>query len=142
MICCTANKSYACKTHCPGHDLLICHACLVQTFGLPSVRTDVPAPTNRSVANTHNYGNEPDAMVLLRPPKSVDLGVEEAHLLALRNRDQLLQLLQESGLDLTEGEFEQAFAMAADVDGQAADRQRCSLNTFMRARHYLLAQAT
>lgn len=36
--------------------LLSC--CLLQVFGLPSARMDVPLPVMRSVANTHNYGNE------------------------------------------------------------------------------------
>jgi hypothetical protein len=35
-----------------------CCVAFLQVFGLPSARTDVPLPTLRSVANTHNYGNE------------------------------------------------------------------------------------
>jgi hypothetical protein len=38
-----------------------------RAFGLPSVRTDLPEPRRRSVANVQNYGNEPDVLSLLAP---------------------------------------------------------------------------
>lgn len=112
----------------------------MQSFGIPSVRTDVPLPAKPSVANTMNYGNEPSAVQLLAPPKSADLGVKEEHLLALRNRDDIRDLLQKSGVDLLDDEFEAAYEMAAGADDVQGGGQRCCLDTFMKARYYLLQQ--
>lgn len=50
-------------TRAPGRHVRCCCHCL-QIFGLPSARTDVPLPVMRSVANTHNYGNEQTGEVM------------------------------------------------------------------------------
>jgi hypothetical protein len=56
----------------------------LQVFGLPSIRTDTPKPSAPSMANMTNYGNEPNAMQLLRPPATAEMGVADEHYLALR----------------------------------------------------------
>jgi hypothetical protein len=112
----------------------------VQIFGLPSVRTDVPLPATRSVANTHNYGNEPTAGQLLTPPKCVDLGVKEEHLLQLRSKQELQGLLAEAGIGMADEEFEAVFSMAAAANGEGAEE--CSLEQLMRARKIYLMQCT
>lgn len=56
-----------------------------QVFGLPSIRTDARRPGAPSVANTMNYGNEPNAQQLLRPPATAEMGVNEEHYLCLRS---------------------------------------------------------
>ncbi len=56
-------------------------------FGLPSIRTDARKPGSPSVANTMNYGNEPNAVQLLRPPATAEMGVGDEHYLALRWAD-------------------------------------------------------
>jgi hypothetical protein len=91
----------------------------------------------RSVANTMNYGNEPDAMQLLRPPKSVERGVKEEHYMALRSKQEVAELVQEAGIELSEEDFERAFAMAVEADSEEG---QCCLDTFFRARHHVLAQ--
>ena len=45
--------------------------------------------TAKSVANMINYGNEPDALQLLRPPRSVERGVHEEHYIQLRPRGEI-----------------------------------------------------
>lgn len=43
-----------------------------RVFGAPSIRTDLPAPSKKSVSCMVNYGNEPDAMqVRPRQPRQV-----------------------------------------------------------------------
>ncbi len=128
---------------------------LLQVFGVPSIRTDVHVPRQRSVANTHNYGNEPDALALLRPPRAAELGVGDAHFVHLRDREEVKSLVSEAGIMLEDRDFDVVFAMAAEADGEAVPGAvveegrggvsgrvggRCSLDTFFRARHHLLAQ--
>ncbi|KAF6255181.1 hypothetical protein COO60DRAFT_241792 [Scenedesmus sp. NREL 46B-D3] len=110
-----------------------------RTFGVPSVRNDIPLPPTRSVASTKNYGNEPSAGQLLAPPKCVDLGVKEEHLLELRSPDDLQQLLAAAGLALQQQEFEQVLQLAEAV----RDEQQqlwCSLDAFMAGRRRWLQQ--
>lgn len=126
-----------------------------RSFGVPSIRTDVRLPKLRSVANTQNYGNEPDAMALLRPPRSAELGISDEHYVHLRDRSEVKGLVDDAGIMLEDKDFEIIFAMAAEADGEpvpgavveegsagVAGRAggRCSLDTFFRARHHLLAQ--
>jgi hypothetical protein len=105
---------------------------MLQVFGLPSVRTDVPLPATRSVANTHNFGNEPTAYQLLTPPKCVDLGVKEEHLLQPRRRQEMQELLAEAGIGMAEDEFDAVFGMAVDLNGTGLEE--CSLEQLMQAR--------
>lgn len=72
------------------------------------------------MANTINYGNEPDALQLLRPPKSVERGVHEEHYMAIRSKDEVRDLVADAGIELEDGTFEHVFKMAADADGEEA----------------------
>ena len=57
---------------------------LFEVFGVPEVRLDIPAPSFKSVANTQNYGNEPDAHQLIHPTMTANRGVNEEHYLQAR----------------------------------------------------------
>ncbi|KAG2486271.1 hypothetical protein HYH03_015095 [Edaphochlamys debaryana] len=124
-----------------------------RAFGVPSIRTDVRLPKLRSVANSQNYGNEPDAGAVLRPPLAADLGISDEAFVALRPRGELQKLVAEAGLELGEEEFEGAWQLAAEADGVGAaaaanatggaggePEPRACIDTFFRARHHLLAQ--
>ncbi|KAG2450939.1 hypothetical protein HYH02_004212 [Chlamydomonas schloesseri] len=125
-----------------------------RSFGVPTIRTDVRLPKLRSVANACNYGNEPDAGQVLRPPLAADLGISDEAFVALRPKAELRQLVEEAGLALSDADFEAAWALAADADGGAAaaaaaagegagdggSEGRACVDTFFRARHHLLAQ--
>ncbi|GAX80864.1 hypothetical protein CEUSTIGMA_g8299.t1 [Chlamydomonas eustigma] len=108
-----------------------------RTFGAPSIRTDIPMPKVKLVTNTINYGNEPDAFQLLRPPRSVERGVHEEHYMALRKKAEVQELMVEAGVELGSEDFEKVFDMASKADGEES---QCCLDTFFRARHHLLAQ--
>lgn len=108
-----------------------------RVFGVPSVRTDIPLPSSKSVANTRNYGNEPDAMQLLRPPKSVERGVYAEDYLKLLSVEDMKGLVAEAGVNIQEEEFGSIFNMASEADG--SEGQAC-LDTFFRARKAYLNQ--
>ncbi|KAG1679449.1 hypothetical protein FOA52_007741 [Chlamydomonas sp. UWO 241] len=107
-------------------------------FGVPSVRTDIPKPRVSSVASAINYGSEPDALQLLRPPKSVELGVNEEHYMAMRSRVEVRALISDAAVALSDDEFDAVWSMAANADGVGPET--ACLDTFFRARHHLLAQ--
>lgn len=121
---------------------IVCWVCVcVQVFGLPSVRTDVPLPVARSVANTHNYGNEPTAYQLLTPPKCVDLGVKEEHLLQPRSRHEMQELLGAAGIGMADDDFDAVFGLAVALSGAAGGaggEGECSLEELMQARQQYL----
>lgn len=48
-----------------------------RSFGCPTVRTDIPFKTWRSVTNYQNYGDEPEAVDLLYPSTLLECGVTE-----------------------------------------------------------------
>ncbi|KAK9804914.1 hypothetical protein WJX72_011725 [[Myrmecia] bisecta] len=106
-----------------------------KTFGLPTVRTDIVPPKHRSVANVHNYGNEPDTMQLIHPTATAERGISEEHYLKLRSKDELRDILAAAGITLEAEEFGHIFAAACAAD--KADN-RCCIDVFMRCRHQLL----
>lgn len=127
-----------------------------RSFGIPTIRTDVRLPKLRSVANTQNYGNEPDAGAVLRPPLAADLGISDEQFVALRPKSDMRQLVEDAGLTLTDQDFDAAWALAVEADGGGAAAaaaaatggataalaggDRACVDTFFRARHHLLAQ--
>lgn len=102
-----------------------------KVFGTPSIRTDIPAPKIRSIASTKNYGNDPNIAILLKPPRSVERGVNTEDYLHLYGRDELKVLVEEAGLSIGEEEFSSIFSMASEADG--VDGKAC-IDTLFRAR--------
>eukprot|EP00798_Chlamydomonas_sp_ICE-L_P007391 gene7391-517_t len=92
---------------------------------------------NKSVSCTVNYGNEPDAFQLLRPPRSVELGVNESHYIKLRFKAEIKDLVADAGIDISDEDFDKVFGMSSEADGEAG---ACCLDTFFRARNHVLAQ--
>lgn len=72
-----------------------------RAFGLPSVRTDVPAPpvAVRSIADPVSYGDEPGAAALLGPQRFDDRGVPDREFLIRRSKEDLRELVQNSKLE-------------------------------------------
>lgn len=48
-----------------------------RSFGLPTIRKDIPEKGFRSVADYQNYGDEPEAVDLLFPSNYTELGIQE-----------------------------------------------------------------
>jgi hypothetical protein len=46
-----------------------------RVFGVPSVRTDIPKPATRGLADIQNYGDDPGAATLLNPQRFENMGV-------------------------------------------------------------------
>ena len=48
-----------------------------RSFGCPTIRTDIPFKVWRSVADYNNYGDEPEAVDLMYPATSTEIGITE-----------------------------------------------------------------
>ena len=106
-----------------------------RTFGVPSVRTDLPAPAHTSVANTQNWGNEPNAFSLLAPCSTADRGVNEVHYLQRHDRAAIAALLHNAGIQMEGAAFDTCFDASAATEGGGGVT---SLKTFMDVRHAAL----
>ena len=93
-----------------------------RTYGVPSVRSDIPKPRNKKVTDSVNYGDDSSAINLICPSKYVTTNVHESVCDTARTRHAttLLQdflepvdkefmrgASQQCGFDLEDDEFEQ-----------------------------------
>jgi len=99
-----------------------------RSFGVPSIRDDVPAPTLKSVADHQNYGDESNAGALLYPPRFSDQGITQVDFLLARSQEQMISLFKNAGFDLTEEQLANTFTKAASLDPQG----RVSVESFRR----------
>ncbi|TRY95977.1 hypothetical protein DNTS_005874, partial [Danionella cerebrum] len=83
------------------------------TYGVPSVRTDLPAPRIKAFGDRTNYGDESTVHDLLHPPLLSLYGVHEEELFSPRSKDEMLQIFHKVGLDLAEETFEEAWKLAS-----------------------------
>jgi len=56
-----------------------------RSFGIPTIRTDIPFRNKRSVADYTNYGDEPEAVDLLFPQTNTAVGASELDFQKLRS---------------------------------------------------------
>lgn len=103
-------------------------------FGVPSVRTDVPAPRTHSLANATNFGNEPDAASLVFPSVGADRGVGDEVLTRAQTLDEIRGVVAAAGVALEEGVLSRAFEMASAGTG------KCTWAGFLRAKARVMAE--
>ena len=62
-----------------------------RTYGVPTIRTDLPAPRIRRVDDTKNYGDESDAYGLVNPSIYSTYGVSEKDFLKARPKEEVIK---------------------------------------------------
>jgi len=87
-----------------------------RVFGVPSIRSDIPAPQLKSVADHQNYGDESGAGTLLYPPRFADGGVTQADFLAATSKMELGDIFRSAGFDLTEETLDHTYKRAQALD--------------------------
>ena len=100
-------------------------------FGVPSIRSDIPAPMLKSVADHQNYGNETGAATLLYPPRFQDGGVTQMDFLTATAKEELADIFRASGFDLPDEVFDDTYkrAQTLDVNGLVSQQSfRMALN--------------
>lgn len=92
-----------------------------RSFGVPTIRTDIPFKVKRSVADYGNYGDEPEAVDLLFPQTSTELGITEYDFQALRSREQIRRLFEAIGYSYKPGKFNAIYNRAKEMSNSGDD---------------------
>lgn len=82
-------------------------------YGVPTVRTDRPAPRIKRISDRTNYGDEATAQDLLHPPLHSLYGVREQEFFCPRTKDEIAQIFQKVGLNVAGETFEEAWKLAS-----------------------------
>uniref|UniRef100_A0A3P9KRP5 EF-hand domain-containing protein n=1 Tax=Oryzias latipes TaxID=8090 RepID=A0A3P9KRP5_ORYLA len=91
----------------------VSHASNSRTSGVPSVRSDLPAPRVKRMGDTTNYGDSSTAADLLHPSVHALRGVHEEHFLCPRSKEEISEIFRNVGVDISEETFEEAWALAS-----------------------------
>ncbi|XP_059195405.1 EF-hand domain-containing family member B isoform X2 [Centropristis striata] len=84
-----------------------------RTYGIPSVRCDLPAPRIKRVSDMNNYGDTSTAAHLLHPSVYDLRGVHEEHFFSPRNKTEIAEIFRNVGVDVPEETFEEAWKLAS-----------------------------
>ncbi|TYZ61125.1 hypothetical protein PybrP1_007856 [[Pythium] brassicae (nom. inval.)] len=76
-----------------------------RSFGVPSIRVDIPAPSRRSIADAQNYGDDSRAKDLLYPEEFASSGVADAEFAQPREPKYLRALFEKIGYALADDVF-------------------------------------
>ncbi|KAM3614455.1 uncharacterized protein V6R79_014618 [Siganus canaliculatus] len=83
------------------------------TYGIPSVRSDLPAPRIKRVSDTTNYGDVSTAGDLLHPPVYVVHGADKELYFSPRTKKEIAEIVRNIGVDISEETFEEAWTLAS-----------------------------
>ncbi|CAL8247655.1 unnamed protein product [Lota lota] len=84
-----------------------------RTYGIPTVRTDLPAPRLKRIGDTNNYGDEGGATHLLHPSLLSLWGVHEEHLFRPRSKEEIAGIFRNVGVNVSAEKFEGAWELAS-----------------------------
>ncbi|XP_060756951.1 EF-hand domain-containing family member B [Neoarius graeffei] len=84
-----------------------------QTYGVPSVRTDLAAPRIKRISDQTNYGEEGTVYELLFPTLYSLFGMHERHFFCPRTKDEMEQIFRNAGLCIPDQTFEEAWSLAS-----------------------------
>ncbi|TMS10505.1 EF-hand domain-containing family member B [Larimichthys crocea] len=84
-----------------------------RAYGVPSVRSDLPAPRLRRVSDTTNYGDTSTAGDLLHPSVHTLRGVHEKHFFCPRTKKEIAEIFRNVGVNISEEVFEEAWRLAS-----------------------------
>ena len=112
-----------------------------RVFGAPSIRTDIPAPKQKSVADNSNYGNELDAAALIYVAPYADRGVTDEDYLRPYSHGDLKDLFGAAGILLPDAVFDRVFEEASAIDAFPGERSKACVSTARRVQAALQAAA-
>ncbi|KAG8009806.1 EF-hand domain-containing family member B [Nibea albiflora] len=84
-----------------------------RTYGIPSVRSDLPAPCIKRVSDATNYGDTSTAGDLLHPSVHTLRGVHEKHFFCPRSKKEIAEIFRNVGVSVSEEVFEEAWKLAS-----------------------------
>lgn len=85
------------------------------SFGVPTVRSDLPAPKVKRVSDYTNYGDESDAFGLLYPSVYSNRGVHERDFFVPRSQEEIKNIFTNIGVEMEEKVFEELWKRAIEL---------------------------
>lgn len=82
-------------------------------FGVPTIRSDIPQPSRRSIADGQNYGDDATGKQLLYPETFASYGVSDAEFAQPRVSKQLRVLFERIGYSLADDAFNEIWDVAS-----------------------------
>ncbi|XP_006161930.1 EF-hand domain-containing family member B isoform X2 [Tupaia chinensis] len=82
-------------------------------YGVPTIRSDIPAPRIRRISDRTNYGEEGNAYSVLHPTIFAQRGVFERDFFKARSKEEIAEILCNIGVKLSEEEFENVWNLAS-----------------------------
>ncbi|NWJ10505.1 EFHB protein, partial [Crypturellus undulatus] len=80
--------------------------------GVPTIRSDIPAPRVRRISDRINYGDEGNAYALLCPSVFSQKGVYERDFFKARLKSEIEQILRNIGVHISDESFEEIWKQA------------------------------
>lgn len=124
----TSQKIQATADSAPSHNLRV--------FGVPTIRSDIPAPRIKRVADTTNYGDEPGAYSLLYPSLYSNMGLYGEDFFAYRSQEEIRGLFEKIGVAMAPEVFQKLWEIAASRD----PNNRVSVESFRAIMEEIQAQ--
>ncbi|KAM8827153.1 EF-hand domain-containing family member B [Synchiropus picturatus] len=87
-----------------------------RTFGVPTVRSDLPAPRIKRVSDSTNYGDTSTAADLLHPPLHSMQGVHERHFFSPLTKEEVTEIFRNVGVSVSQETLAEAWKLAAMRD--------------------------
>lgn len=108
-----------------------------RAFGVPCIRTDLPAPPKgnmRSVANNMNYGDDATASELINPQPFADLRITETSMYQERSKESIFAFFEKIGFSADKTVMDACFrAVSEDGYGASLQAYRHKLNGYFEA---------
>ncbi|XP_012660236.1 EF-hand domain-containing family member B [Otolemur garnettii] len=83
------------------------------TYGVPTIRSDIPVPRIRRISDRTNYGEDGNAYSLLHPTIFAQKGVFERDFFKARPKEEIAEILRNIGVTLSDEEFENVWNLAS-----------------------------
>ncbi|XP_010083815.1 PREDICTED: EF-hand domain-containing family member B, partial [Pterocles gutturalis] len=80
--------------------------------GVPTIRSDIPAPQIRCISDRTNYGDQANIYALLTPSVFSQKGVYERDLFKTRPKAEIAQILHNIGVDISDEKFDKIWKQA------------------------------
>lgn len=94
------------------------------SFGVPTVRSDIPAPNIRRVSDRTNYGDELDAHGLLSPSIYTTRGVFESDFFEPRDKLTIKALFTKIGVNMDDESWEKCWSQGLEYQQQFYDKNK------------------
>uniref|UniRef100_A0A7N4NXF2 EF-hand domain family member B n=1 Tax=Sarcophilus harrisii TaxID=9305 RepID=A0A7N4NXF2_SARHA len=85
----------------------------IPVCGIPTIRTDLPAPRFRRISDKTDYGDLGTSYTLLHPSIYSEKGVFETDFFKARSKDEIARILRNIGVNLTDENFELVWNLAS-----------------------------